>query len=60
MIPAAAMRRAPARGISWLFLVLLIAAVPLVIRFVVVYALHYWSFDPRASASLFGRSAKAC
>jgi hypothetical protein len=55
VIPAVAMRRQPTRGIFWLFLVFLIAAVPLVIQFVVVYTLRYWSFDPSVFGGLWPR-----
>lgn len=39
------MKRQPAPRVSWLFQVLLIAAAALAIRFVIVYAMPYWSFN---------------
>jgi hypothetical protein len=35
------------RNVSWWFLVLLGLALVLAIRFLIVYALRYWSFDPQ-------------
>lgn len=39
--------------ISWTFLVLLIIAVPLVIRFLLVYAVRYLSWDPQVYGDMF-------